>query len=250
MAAQRMTTVLTRGVASVVLLAGTMSTSACGENDPPASQATPAPKPDTKPEAKPEAKQPEKKPDEAKPAEVKQDDPWPPPQNPVQPTMELTLGGRTFTLEKVVEDETRFHGLSGRKEIAKDGGMIFLFRRASVMQFVMRDCPIDIDIIFVDSTGRITAMHHMKAEAPRGEGEKENTLPYAGAPAWTATNEKYESRLKKYSSRYDAIIAIELAAGTINIDGKEKDAKPDAIVLKVGQKVEGLDVAALKKLAK
>jgi uncharacterized protein len=164
--------------------------------------------------------------------------------------MDLKLGGRTFALEKVVEDETRFHGLSGRKEIARDGGMIFIFKHPSVLQFVMRDCPIDIDIVYVDATGRVTAMHHMKAEAARGEGEKENVLPFAGAPAWTGTNEKYESRLKKYSSRYDAIIAIELAAGTLNIDGKEQDAKSDAITLKVGQKIEGLDIPALKKLAK
>lgn len=107
-----------------------------------------------------------------------------------------------------------------------------------LMQFVMRDCPIPIDIIYVDAGGRITAMYNMKPEAPRGEGEKDlNPL--------NGTNSKYESRLRKYSSRFDSLIAIELKGGTLNIDG----SNPGGIELKVGQKLD-LDMQALRKLAK
>lgn len=186
----------------------------------PAPGATPAPSPDTT----------------ATPAAS---DPWPPPANPPLPTMQLKLGGRTFTLEKALDDQTRFRGLSGRREIAADGGMIFVFRQPHVMQFVMRDCPIPIDILYVDATGRITAMYHMKPEPPRGEGEREND-PRLGV------NAKYESRLRKYSSRFSAIIAIELRANTLNING----SNPDGLPLKVGDKLEDLDVAELRKLAK
>lgn len=116
--------------------------------------------------------------------------------------------------------------------------MIFIFSYPMLMQFVMRDCPIPIDIIYVDAGGRITAMYNMKPEAPRGEGEKDlNPL--------NGTNSKYESRLRKYSSRFDSLIAIELKGGTLNIDG----SNPGGIELKVGQKLD-LDMQALRKLAK
>jgi uncharacterized membrane protein (UPF0127 family) len=79
----------------------------------------------------------------------------------------------------------------------------------------MRDCPIDIDIIYLDSGGRILAMHEMKAEAPRGPSE--------GVPGST-DNMAYEQRLKRYPSKFPAQFAIELRGGTIKtLDIKEGD---------------------------
>lgn len=189
-------------------------------------------KPEVKPETKPETKLAEQKPDDAKPAV----DPWPAPANKTLPTMNVTLDGKTFKLEKAMDGKTRFGGLSGRKEIAEDGGMIFVFRSPAVQQFVMRDCPADIDIIYVDATGRIVAMYHMKAEAPRAEDEK--------IKPGENFNQKYEERLKKYSSKFAACIVIELKANTINIDGDN----PNGIKLKVGDKLD-LDVTKLRQEA-
>jgi uncharacterized membrane protein (UPF0127 family) len=163
---------------------------------------------------------------------------------PTLETMEVKLDGKTFKLEQAVNDEQRFRGLSGRTSIADDGGMIFLFKFGSRHNFVMRDCPIPIDIIFVDATGRITAMHNMQPETERTEAEK--VMPEdARIPAWARTNDAYEARLKKYSSRYDAIVAIELKGGTLNIEG----SNPKGLNLKVGQKLD-LDMPALRKKAK
>ena len=68
----------------------------------------------------------------------------------------------------------------------------------------MRDCSIDIDIIFLDSAGRITAMHHMPTEDPRTKDE---------------TQYQYETRLQRYSSRFNAQYAIELVGGMLeNLD--------------------------------
>lgn len=172
-------------------------------------------------------------------------EPAPKPANPPLPTMKSKLGGKTFALEMAMDDETRFHGLTGRTEIAEDGGMIFVFRQNRLMQFVMRDCGIDIDIIFVDASGRITAMHNMKAEAPRAEDEKQNAPGFAGAPQWAWINEQYENRLKKYPSRFDACIAIELKGGTLDIEG----GNPGKLKLKVGEKLD-LDVPLLRQKAK
>jgi uncharacterized membrane protein (UPF0127 family) len=204
---------------------------------------------ETKPaQTKPaETKPAETKPAEAKPAEGSKEGAssvktFATPQ-PALPTLEVKLDGRTFKLEQATTDEQRFRGLSGRTEIAPDGGMIFLFRRAATHSFVMRDCPIPIDIVYVDATGRITAMHAMQPEPERTEAEK--VLGPENAPAWGRINEAYESRLKKYSSKHDAIVVIEIKGGTLNLEG----SNPKGLNLKVGQKLD-LDMAELRKRAK
>ena len=150
----------------------------------------------------------------------------------------VVIAGKTFNLEIVADDQSRFKGLSGRDKIDPDGGMLFVFKEPRELDFVMRDCPIPIDIIFVDGAGRITAFHKMAAEPPRSEEEKNMTPPFKDAPQWTWTNEKYESRLKKYPSKFAAQYAIELKGDTL-----------DSLKVKATDKVE-FDRAAMKKLAK
>ena len=147
-------------------------------------------------------------------------------------TIPVVIAGKTFTVEVAADDAVRMKGMGGRTSIAEDGGMIFAFarsQRASVMTFVMRDCPIDIDIIYLDSAGRVQAFYEMKAEPPRGEGE---------GTAGDFSNAKYEGRLRQYSSKYRCTFAIELKAGTIKKIGV-KDG--DLIVF---------DADGLKKRAK
>jgi len=151
----------------------------------------------------------------------------------------VKLGSRTFHLEVAATPEKRFRGLSNRTFIEPDGGMLFVFpdRQVQVHSFVMRDCPIPIDIVYLDKAGRITAMHKMTPEPPRTDAEKQLSAPYEGAPDWTWTNDQYEDRLKRYPSRFASQFVIELAGNTL-----------DSLDLKEGQKVE-IDVAGLKALA-
>ncbi len=150
----------------------------------------------------------------------------------------VTIAGRTFNLEIASDDQTRFRGLSERTKIDADGGMIFVFKKPSEMEFVMRDCPIPIDIIFVDGSGRVTAFHKMTPEPPRTEAEKQLSPPFKDAPKWTWTNPAYEARLKRYSSKFAAQYVIELAGNTL-----------DSLKLKESDQVV-FDRAAMKKLAK
>jgi len=149
----------------------------------------------------------------------------------------VKLGGEWFHLEIADKESVRMKGLGQRTYIAPDGGMLFVFspdfprKFPQGTGFVMRDCPIDIDIIYLDPNGRITAMHAMKAERPRGEGE--------GAVG-DLSNPTYEGRLKSYPSRYAIQGAIELAGGTIEKKLKGK--------IKEGDKVD-LPLEALKKRA-
>lgn len=145
----------------------------------------------------------------------------------------VKIAGRPFTLEVALDPQTRFKGLSGRTHIEPDGGLIFVFppSQVAVQAFVMRDCPIPIDIIYLDGSGAVLAMHAMTPEPPRGPDE--------GQPGETNPNMKYNARLKPYSSRFPATIAIELKGGTLA-----------GLNLKEGDRVEFTDLAALKKRAK
>lgn len=117
-------------------------------------------------------------------------------------TTHVSIGGKPFTLELANDQNLRVKGLSGRTSIADDGGMLFVFPDSEVgkHEFVMRDCPIPIDIIFLDRSRRVTATHAMKVEEARREGEDMMA---------------YENRLKRYPSRFDSQFAIELQGGML-----------------------------------
>ena len=122
-----------------------------------------------------------------------------------------TIGGEKFTLETSLIEEQRRLGLGGRQEVPERGGMVFAFppSRKAVQQFYMADCVIDIDIAYVDDSGRIAKMYTMPKEPPRGEDE---------------TLDQYIARLPLYSSRVAVRYAVELRAGTLRTLGvKEGD---------------------------
>jgi uncharacterized membrane protein (UPF0127 family) len=161
----------------------------------------------------------------------------------------VKVAGKEFKLELALNNEKRFRGLSGRSDIPAAGGMLFVFPDAgvTVQNFVMRDCPVNIDIIYLDRAARVTAFHKMKAEAPRSEAEKINSppidrlgKPHPEMPQWTWTNDAYENRLKKYSSKFASQYVIELKGDTL-----------DTLKIKEGDKVElvGTTWDALKKQA-
>lgn len=136
---------------------------------------------------------------------------------------EVEIAGEIFKLEVAADALARAKGLSGRKKIDDDGGMIFVYPYEKRLSFWMIDCLVDIDIIFLDRRGRITARHEMKAEPLQQPGER---------------RVDYERRLKRYSSRRPTQYAIELKAGSIK-----------RLKLEDGQRIE-LDFKKLRKMAK
>ena len=123
----------------------------------------------------------------------------------------LPIGEEFFQLEVVSTSEDLEKGLSGRKNLPEDAGMLFLLRGKHVAKFWMRETLIPLDILFLDEDGRITAIHTMRVEPPRREGQSE---------------EEYLARLPLYSSRRPVVAAIELNAGVVQCLG-----------LKVGDKL-------------
>ncbi len=133
-------------------------------------------------------------------------------------TVWIEIAGEPFELELALDPEVRYRGLSGRLSIARNGGMLFVNRVSGPQAMVMRDCPIAIDVAFLDLGGRVVAIHEMQPEAPRRSDE---------SPA------AYEARLRIYESGAPAGFAIEAAGGRFF-----------ALGLRVGDRVV-FDIAAL-----
>ena len=120
------------------------------------------------------------------------------------PTTDVTIGGERFAPEVARDPATQFRGLGGRTLIDSHGGMLFVFPFPRQAAFVMRDCPIPIDIAFVDAAGRVIAIHEMQPEPPRRPDES----AFA-----------YDGRLKQYPSGAPALFAIETAGGRLRALG-------------------------------
>ena len=134
---------------------------------------------------------------------------------------QIIIAEETFKLEVAADDKTRAKGLMGREKIDEHGGMIFIYKRAQRQSFWMKNCLIDIDLMYLDSRGRIVSMHKMKKEPPRGRNE---------------TAFDYERRLKRYPSGRSSQFIIELKPGSI-----------DRLKLKVGQTIK-LDLPKLRQI--
>ncbi len=139
------------------------------------------------------------------------------------PTEKVVIGAETFRLEIAADPKSRIRGLMQRTKIQDHGGMLFVFRKSMRRSFWMKNCLVDIDLVFLDRRGRIVTLHKMKVQPPRRKNESEGA---------------YHRRLKSYPSHRRSQFAIELKAGSI-----------DRLKLKQGKSIE-LDFKKLKKLAK
>ena len=117
-----------------------------------------------------------------------------------QPTVSVAIAGRMFTLEVAGDQRTQTRGLGGRTFIDAHGGMLFAYRKSRELAMVMRDCPIAIDVAFLDEEGRVLALHAMRPELPRQPSE---------------SHFQYEARLPAYSSGAPARFAVEVAGGRL-----------------------------------
>lgn len=129
-------------------------------------------------------------------------------------TVELTIKGQRFNLELAIDAPARLQGLSDRKSIADDGGMLFKFPAPVRTQFVMRRCYVPIDLIFVDEDGYIDSLHAMEVIEPIGGARWRN--PVSG-----------------YPTTGSVLYAIELTGGKIESLGLRRGEKlplPDAVL--------------------
>lgn len=83
-------------------------------------------------------------------------------------------GTRLATVDVRIADtpEKRRLGLSNTTALAHGEGMLFVHDSEGRYTYVMREMDFPLDIVFIDSEGRITAIHHapVPEEIPGGNG--------------------------------------------------------------------------------
>lgn len=134
------------------------------------------------------------------------------------PREKLKFFGEEWNTELCLDEASRATGMGARTEFPPNTAMLFAYSKPDLLSFWMKDCLIDMDMVFVDAEGKISALHEAKRQPLRTRGQPLDA---------------YESGLKRYGSNRRAKYCIELPAGTI------KRLKPS-----LGQKIE-LDWASI-----
>lgn len=90
------------------------------------------------------------------------------------PVKQLTAGMHVIRAEVASNNETRSRGLMYRKELAPNGGMLFVFEQLAVQCFWMRNTVIPLSIAFMTDDGTITNIADM---APMTENSHCSSAP-------------------------------------------------------------------------
>ena len=84
----------------------------------------------------------------------------------------IQIAGRTIKVSIANTPESRARGLGGAKSLAPNEGMLFVFDTEGKYQFWMKDMLFPIDILWLDSDGRVVDM-------------RENASPYTYPEVFT-----------------------------------------------------------------
>ena len=75
----------------------------------------------------------------------------------------VRVGDAVIRVEIADDPESHLRGLMGRETLAPDTGMLFVYPRAQPLAFWMKNTPLDLDIGFFDSQGRLLNIEAMTA---------------------------------------------------------------------------------------
>jgi uncharacterized protein len=87
--------------------------------------------------------------------------------DPALPSLKLQAGAHTFQVEVAATPQQRQTGLMGRKSLADNAGMLFIFEHKDIHCFWMKNTPLPLSIAFLADDGsivNIADMHPQKLD--------------------------------------------------------------------------------------
>ena len=115
-------------------------------------------------------------------------------------------------IELALTQDEQMQGLMERESLPEGGGMLFVSDTMSMRSFWMKNCRMDMDLIYMDAQGVVVSVHRMRVERPRQRSESE---------------EAYCSRLPTYDSGKPVQFVLELASGQVDFLGLQEGDKID-----------------------
>ncbi len=79
----------------------------------------------------------------------------------------LELQGETFHVALASTPKSLKKGLMGVTHLPKDHGMLFIFPKTREVTFWMKDTPLDLDLVYLDRTGKVLQLEALKANSLR-----------------------------------------------------------------------------------
>jgi len=80
---------------------------------------------------------------------------------PQLPTIKLLIDGKPMTVELAATADQRFMGLSFRRSMPYDAGMLFVYKQEQPLTFTMRNTLIPLSIAFISRNLVINEIHDM-----------------------------------------------------------------------------------------
>lgn len=72
---------------------------------------------------------------------------------------EVRIGASSISVDVADTPSLREQGLSGRKSLCADCGMLFIFEKPGRPTFWMKDMNFAIDIVWIDGAGKVVTVH-------------------------------------------------------------------------------------------
>ena len=79
------------------------------------------------------------------------------------PTTKVTIDKQTFTAEVAKTPKAQQQGLSDRKSLAKDAGMLFVFNKPGIYPFWMRKMDFPLDMIYINQNTIVQIFKNLPA---------------------------------------------------------------------------------------
>ena len=85
----------------------------------------------------------------------------------ITPTETIIIGDKEYDVVVADTPELRKKGLEPYSYLNADEGMLFIFDEETTDYFTMKNCAIDLDIVFIDSEGEVIQVSSVKAYDPK-----------------------------------------------------------------------------------